>query len=108
MMSCYKYIRAQKFPPSFRETFEQGLEKALRRESGETGKERSGQEPDILEIIKGNSRKAVFIPITPDIDVDALRQEWCKAYCKSHNYSLFDVSSPADFKESGGGHDQTS
>ena len=53
---------------------------------------------DILEIVRGEPKKPVFIPVTPDVDVESLRKKWCQSYCKSHGYPLVDVSSPADFR----------
>ncbi len=58
---------------------------------------------DVLEMINGNVKEPIFIPVTPDVDVIALQQQWCQNYCKEHNYALFEISKPADFKEIGGG-----
>ena len=62
--------------------------------------EKTGPEGlDILEIVRGDVKKPVLIPITPDLDVESLRKKWCQSYCKSHGYPLADVSSPADFSK---------
>ena len=56
---------------------------------------------DVLEMINGDVKKPIFIPVTPDVDVITLQQQWCQNYCKEHNYALFEISKPADFKEIG-------
>lgn len=106
MMSCYRYVRNRKLCGQLPETFEQGLEKALKRAAGESAGEGGGsQETDVFEIINGNPKKPVFIPLTPDVDVNALRLEWRQNYCKAHGYILHDVSSLADLKKIGGQDD---
>jgi len=113
MMSCYRYVRDRKVCAQSAETFEQGLEEALKQavagklvlaKAGNQGKGEGSENFDVLEIVNGNIKKPVFIPVTPDVDVIALQQQWCQNYCKVHGYALFEVSSPADFK-AGGGHD---
>ena len=87
-------------PTHSSELFVQDLEHDLE----ETRKEAS-KKFDILEIVNGDPKKPVFIPITPDVDIKSLQQQWCQNYCKAQGYALFEVSSPDDFKETGGGHD---
>ena len=58
---------------------------------------------DVLEMVNGSIENPIFIPVTPDIDVIALQQQWCQNYCKEHNYALFEISSPGGFKEIGCG-----
>lgn len=53
----------------------------------------------ILEIVRGDVKKPVFIPVTPDVDIESLRARWCQTYCKAHHYVLMDVSSPSDFRQ---------
>ena len=84
VLSFYKYIRDQEIPVQIAE-------------------EDSDENFDVLEMINGNVKETIFIPVTPDIDVIALQQQWCQNYCKEHNYALFEISKPADFKEIGGG-----
>jgi hypothetical protein len=43
---------------------------------------------DVLEISQGNLQKPLLIPITPDIDVISLKEEWCLKYCETHGYLL--------------------
>lgn len=114
MLSCYRYVRDRKVCAQSAETFEQGLEEALKQaiagklvlpKVGNQGKSEGVENFDILEVINGNVKKPVFIRVTPDIDVGSLQQQWCQNYCKAHGYALFEVSSPADFKGTGGGYD---
>jgi len=107
VLSFYRYIRAQKLliQPTTSGIFEQGLERSLKQGTKNTAEKEKNQNVDILEIITGKT--PVFIPVTPDVDVNALEQKWCQDFCKAHGYPLFEVSSPADFK-AGGGHDQAS
>lgn len=107
MMSCYKYVRDRNVCAQSAETFEEGLEEALKQAiAGKLAPAIEGGENfDIIEVINGNVKNPVFIRVTPDVDVGSLRQQWCKKYCKAHGYALFEISDPADFKETGGGHD---
>ena len=107
MMSCYRYVRDRNVCAQSAETFEEGLEEALKQAIA--GKLvpaiEGGKNFDIIEVINGNVKNPVFIRVTPDVGVEALRKRWCKDYCKAHGYALFEVSDPADFKTGGGGHD---
>jgi len=111
MVSYYKYVRDRNVCAQSAETFEKGLEEALKQavagklvptRAKNQGKNEDGENFDILEIINGNVKKSVFIRVTPDVDVGSLQQKWCQNYCKAHGYRLFEVFSPADFKEIGG------
>jgi len=117
VMFCYRYVRDQKVCAQSAETFEESVEEALKEAVAEKlvptmaknqGKSENGENCDILEIINGNVKKPTFIRVTPDVDVNTLKQRWCQNYCKAHGFPLFEVSSPADFKKAGDGHDQTS
>lgn len=52
-----------------------------------------GQSPkfDVLEMSHDRSRKPVIIPITPDLDVESLLEDWCKRYCEFNGYELVEV-----------------
>ena len=111
MMSYYRYVRDRKAYLQSAETFEEGLEEALKQavagklvpaKAKNQEKSEDGENCDILEIINGNVKKPVFIRVTPDVDVGSLQQKWCQNYCKTHGYKLFEVFTPADFKEIGG------
>ncbi len=82
VLSFYTYIRDQEIPVQIAE-------------------EDSGENFDVLEMINGNVKEPIFIPVTPDVDVTALQHQWCQNYCKEHNYALFEISKPTD--EIGGG-----
>lgn len=104
VLACYRYIRNQKLSAQPARIFEQGLERALKQATAKaTGK--GDEKFDILEMVNGNVKKPVFIPVTPDIDIITLQQRWCQNYCKKHGYALFEVSSPTDFKNARDGHD---
>jgi hypothetical protein len=101
MLSFYRYIRNQKI-----KILEEGLGETLTETANHTiEKEEGCKNPDILEIINGNVKKPVFIPVTPDVDVGTLQKQWCQNYCKAHGFILFEINGPADFKGTGGGHD---
>jgi len=42
----------------------------------------------LLEICKGHRDEAVQIILTPDVDVEEIKKDWCKDYCLSHGYLL--------------------
>ena len=109
VLSFYRYVRAQKLLvlPTTSGIFERSLEEALKQvQKSNTPEKEGGKNFDILEIVDG--KNPVLIPVTPDVDVEALQKQWCQNYCKAHGYALYEVSSPADFKETGGGDDQAS
>lgn len=49
------------------------------------------QKVDILEMSYDRSIKPVIIPITSDLDVQSLLEDWCKRYCESNGYKLVEV-----------------
>ena len=84
VLSFYKYVWNQEF-------------------SEQIAEEDSGENFDVLEMVNGDVKNPIFIPVTPDVDVMAIQQRWCQNYCKEHNYALFEISSPVNFKERGVG-----
>src|SRR5436305_8180332 len=55
---------------------------------------KSGGKPpkfDVLEMSNDRSRKPVIMPITPDLNVESLLEDWCKRYCESHGCKLVEV-----------------
>lgn len=46
---------------------------------------------DILEMSYDRSSHPVILPLTPALNVERLREDWCRRYCKSHGYKLVDV-----------------
>ena len=42
----------------------------------------------LLEVCKGHKDEAVQIILTPDVNVDKIKKNWCKDYCLSHGYVL--------------------
>ena len=45
---------------------------------------------DTLEICLDRSQKPLLIPITPDMDLSALLQDWCRVYFQSRGYEFLD------------------
>ncbi len=84
VLSFYKYICDQEIPVQI------------------PGKE-GDKNFDVLEMVNGDVKNPIFIPVTPDVDVIALQHQWCQNYCKEHNYALFEISKPADVTEIGVG-----
>lgn len=99
LLSFYRYIRNEKLAPYPMAIFEQGLEQALNQAAGTAREAQANFDIDILEIVNGNVRNPKFIPITPDVDVEALRRKWCEDCCKAHGYHLVEVSSLAQFRQ---------
>ena len=46
---------------------------------------------DILEMSHERSNQPVILPITSALDIETLREDWCRRYCESHGYKLIDV-----------------
>lgn len=85
MISCYRYVRDRNVCAQSAETFEEGLERALKQAiAGKLvpAKDEGGGNFDIIEVINGNVKNPVFIRVTPDVDVEALRKRWCEDYCR--------------------------
>jgi hypothetical protein len=52
----------------------------------------------VVEVCEGDLENVRQILVTADVDVEALRKEWCKKYCDAHGYLLSEISSLDDFK----------
>lgn len=64
----------------------------------------------VVDRCEGDCERAWQTLVTPNVDVEGLREEWCEDYCMDHGYVLVKPSCPADFQELfrqcvGGGHD---
>lgn len=64
--------------------------KTLERSFSKIGKEAFEQELDLIEIYKGDFQSPLQIPVTPDVNVQELKESWCHEYCDAHNYLLVD------------------
>lgn len=64
--------------------------KTLERSFSKTGREAFERELDLIEISKGNDEERLQIPVTPDIDIQELKKNWCSDYCDAHGYVLVD------------------
>lgn len=62
--------------------------KTLERSFSKIGKEAFEQELDLIEISKGDDKSPLQIPVTPDVNVQKLKENWCQEYCDAHNYAL--------------------
>lgn len=64
--------------------------KTLERSFSKVGKEAFEQELDLIEIYKGDFMEPIQIPVTPDVNVQELKENWCHEYCDAHHYLLVD------------------
>lgn len=46
---------------------------------------------DVLEISYDHFSKPTLVPMTPDVDIESLLEGWCRRYCDSHWYKLFEI-----------------
>ena len=44
---------------------------------------------DLIEICNGNLIFLEF-PITPGLDIESLKKDWCEVYCKANGYALLE------------------
>ena len=65
--------------------------------NGASGQEASGW--DILEIVSGDIRKPVFIPLAHDLDWEALQKNWCHRYCHAHRLTLIEITDVTVFRK---------
>jgi len=69
-------------------------------------KEAYEQQLAVIEICKGDYENPTWVALTLGLDIGKLKKDWYLECCKKHGYAVVEGSSPADFKETGGGHDQ--
>jgi hypothetical protein len=48
-------------------------------------------ELNLLEMYKGDEDNPTQIILTPDIDIDKIKESWCRDYCLSHGYNFLDT-----------------
>jgi len=46
---------------------------------------------DVLEISCNQTKNPVFIHVTPDIDIEVYRKDWCQRYCQFHGFKLIEI-----------------
>ena len=51
-------------------------------------REAYNQQRDVIEIYRGEYAFPVQLIVTPKLDVDALRKQWCREYCEAHGLSI--------------------
>lgn len=76
--------------------------KTLERSFSKVGKEAFEQELDLIEIYKGDFMDPIQVPVTPDVNVQELKENWCHEYCDAHHYLLVDYRN--NFGNSTSGH----
>lgn len=60
-------------------------------------KEAYNKEVGLIAICQGDFESRIEILDTPDIDREALKKQWCLAYCNAHDYIVVDnLSHPCD------------
>jgi hypothetical protein len=52
---------------------------------------RMNQKFDVLEVSHDCSMKPVIVPITADLDVKSLLEDWCKRHCEFYGYTLVEI-----------------
>jgi hypothetical protein len=52
------------------------------------------RELDVIEIIQDVLQPTRFVTVTPQVSVDNLQKDWCRAYCKSRRYPLIETLNP--------------
>jgi hypothetical protein len=45
----------------------------------------------LIEICTGSFEKPVEVVVTPDVNINKLKKEWCLDYCQAHNYEVVDT-----------------
>lgn len=70
-------------------------------QSTEIFKEAHLNELGFLEIYRGDLHKCMEILVTPDVDIEGLKKEWCLEYCNAHGYIVMgNISSPPNSVQS--------
>lgn len=46
---------------------------------------------DVLEMSYNRCKHPLLISITPDIDIEIYRKEWCRRYCEYHGFKLVEI-----------------
>ena len=64
--------------------------KTLERSFSKTGKEAFDQGFDLIEISKGDYENPLQIPVTPDVNIEELKKNWCYEYCDARGYVIID------------------
>lgn len=64
--------------------------KTLEKSFSKVGKEAFEQELDLIEIYKGDFKYPTQIPVAHDVNIQELKENWCREYCDAHNYILVD------------------
>lgn len=66
-------------PPLKKDFFTQKEKEAVEKETG------------LIEIMKGSPESLVQVLLTPNIDLEPLRKDWCQEYCKEHDMKICEL-----------------
>jgi hypothetical protein len=66
--------------------------KTLEKSFSPVGRQAYEQELDLIEISKGDLQSPIQIPVTPDVNIEELKKNWCQEYCDSHDYCLVEYN----------------
>ena len=47
---------------------------------------------NLLEMCKGDEDNSTQIILTPDIDVDEIKKNWCRDYCLNHGFIILGIN----------------
>lgn len=58
-----------------------------------TSKEKEAVEKGVglIEIMKGSTESFVQVLLTPNLDIEPLRKDWCQEYCKNHGLDICEL-----------------
>ncbi len=62
------------------------------------------RELGLIKICHGDPHNSIEILATPDIDIEALKKEWCLKYCEAHHYIVVEGCSTSQNSLQDHGH----
>jgi hypothetical protein len=74
--------------------FHRYMEETLKIPLGARG-DRQGM--NVLELCRGNVGKVSLLPVTPDMKIEDLKQEWCVAYLRAKGYFSLKADDLSEF-----------
>jgi hypothetical protein len=60
-------------------------------ESPGESKAQNQKKLDVLEISCNQTKNPVFLHVTPDVDIEVYRKDWCQRYCQYHGFELREI-----------------
>lgn len=64
--------------------------KAREKFSTEIEKEAYERELDLIGIYRGDYKNPIQIPVTPDINIETIKKNWCREYCFANQFYLIE------------------